>query len=80
MKAQLFMFRKQFLQGDGGGPLICPLIEDPNRFVQVGITAAGIGCGTAVPALYASLLDQYTLAWLSTQFIVSTPSSRSQLN
>ena len=22
-------------KGDGGGPLVCPLLEDPNRYVQV---------------------------------------------
>jgi len=41
--------------GDGGGPLVCPLKHDPERFVQVGIVAWGIGCGQGVPGVYTSL-------------------------
>lgn len=42
-------------RGDGGGPLVCPLISDPSRYVQVGIVAWGIGCGQGgVPGVYAS--------------------------
>lgn len=31
------------LQGDGGSPLICPLRDQPGRYVQAGIVAWGIG-------------------------------------
>jgi len=41
--------------GDGGGPLVCPLKQDPQRYVQVGIVAWGIGCGQGVPGIYTSL-------------------------
>jgi len=42
-------------QGDGGGPLICPMKHQKDRYVQVGIVAWGIGCGTEVPGVYTSL-------------------------
>eukprot|EP00088_Acartia_fossae_P056814 TRINITY_DN661_c0_g1_i1.p1 TRINITY_DN661_c0_g1~~TRINITY_DN661_c0_g1_i1.p1 ORF type:complete len:605 (+),score=163.65 TRINITY_DN661_c0_g1_i1:52-1866(+) len=41
--------------GDGGGPLVCPLKHDPERYVQVGIVAWGIGCGEGIPGVYTSL-------------------------
>ena len=45
-------------EGDGGSPLACPLIEDPERKVQVGIVAWGLGCGKEnVPGVYASVAD-----------------------
>lgn len=47
-----------FLQGDGGGPLICPSKKDPSRYVQVGAVSWGIGCGKQhVPGVYASVLS-----------------------
>ena len=42
----------------GGSPLVCPLIEDRERFVQVGLVAWGLGCGKEnVPSVYASVAD-----------------------
>ena len=42
----------------GGSPLVCPLIEDRERFVQVGIVAWGLGCGKEnVPGVYASVAN-----------------------
>lgn len=55
-------------EGDGGGPLICALKSDPNRYVQVGIVSWGIGCGTNVPAVYASLHSN--INWLTEQYTV----------
>lgn len=45
-------------KGDGGSPLVCPIIGSPkpHRYVQVGIVAWGIGCGeNGVPGVYASI-------------------------
>merc|ERR1712241_1080564 len=43
-------------KGDGGGPLVCPSKNDPNSFIQVGITSWGVGCGAIdVPGVYASI-------------------------
>ena len=62
-----------FFLGDGGGPLVCPransLVES---YVQVGIVAWGVGCGEAIPGVYANVsqalcfIDWATryLAWL----------------
>ena len=45
-------------EGDGGGPLVCPMNKYQNRTVQIGITAGGIGCGKpGIPGLYASVSD-----------------------
>ena len=44
------------LQGDGGGPLVCPLRDNPSRYIQAGIVAWGIGCGeNGVPGVYANV-------------------------
>ncbi|KAF6199782.1 hypothetical protein GE061_006080 [Apolygus lucorum] len=56
---------KDACQGDGGSPLICPIKGVPFRYQQVGIVAAGIGCGTAVPALYADVA--YLRPWINQQ-------------
>lgn len=43
-------------KGDGGSPLICPTLANPNRYVQAGIVAWGIGCGeTGIPGVYANV-------------------------
>ncbi|XP_050702258.1 phenoloxidase-activating factor 2-like isoform X2 [Eriocheir sinensis] len=43
--------------GDGGSPLTCRLKSDSRRYVQVGVVAWGIGCGTlGVPGVYADVL------------------------
>ncbi|XP_050704868.1 phenoloxidase-activating factor 2-like isoform X1 [Eriocheir sinensis] len=43
--------------GDGGSPLACRLQSDARRYVQVGVVAWGIGCGTlGVPGVYADVL------------------------
>ncbi|KAG7156046.1 Phenoloxidase-activating factor 2-like 12, partial [Homarus americanus] len=44
---------KDACRGDGGGPLACPRKEDPKRYLLVGITAWGIGCGQdGIPGVY----------------------------
>nr|XP_045611208.1 phenoloxidase-activating factor 2-like isoform X2 [Procambarus clarkii] len=47
---------KDLCTGDGGSPLVCPKPGDPNHYVQAGIVAWGIGCGTeGVPGVYADV-------------------------
>ncbi|KAK4309059.1 hypothetical protein Pmani_019318 [Petrolisthes manimaculis] len=47
---------KDACTGDGGGPLACPRREDPNRYLLVGITAWGIGCGEdGIPGVYVNV-------------------------
>lgn len=42
------------MQGDGGSPLMCP--NNDGVFVQAGIVAWGIGCGTnGVPGGYVNV-------------------------
>lgn len=43
-------------QGDGGGPLVCPHPHNPERYMQSGIVAWGIGCmKQQVPGVYANV-------------------------
>ncbi|XP_014210024.1 serine protease 42-like [Copidosoma floridanum] len=51
-------------RGDGGSPLVCPIVNDPdNRYYQTGIVAWGIGCGeNLVPGVYANVA--YARAWI----------------
>ncbi|RZC38257.1 Trypsin domain containing protein [Asbolus verrucosus] len=43
-------------KGDGGSPLICPLLEESDRFVQIGIVSWGIGCGIdGIPGVYVNV-------------------------
>eukprot|EP00095_Tigriopus_kingsejongensis_P009827 maker-scaffold21_size687808-snap-gene-0.11 protein:Tk09827 transcript:maker-scaffold21_size687808-snap-gene-0.11-mRNA-1 annotation:"GI19467" len=51
---------KDACKGDGGGPLVCPMKQDPNR---VGVVAWGIGCGEeGVPGAYGSV--PHGLCWI----------------
>ena len=50
-------------QGDGGSPLVCPMINDRSRYVQVGIVSWGIGCGeNDIPGVYADVTT--ARAWI----------------
>ncbi|KAK7582252.1 hypothetical protein V9T40_013697 [Parthenolecanium corni] len=51
-------------KGDGGGPLVCPLRSNPNKYVQVGVIAGGLNCTSPFPSLYASLLLNNS-AWIT---------------
>jgi len=48
-------------KGDGGGPLVCPknYNNDPydQQYVQTGIVAWGLGCGSDIPGVYANVSD-----------------------
>lgn len=49
--------------GDGGSSLFCPMTEDPDRYVQVGIVNWGNGCGQRnVPGVYTDVL--YFREWI----------------
>ncbi|XP_063907242.1 phenoloxidase-activating factor 2-like [Zophobas morio] len=54
---------KDSCKGDGGSPLICPLLENQERFVQIGIVSWGVGCGNeGVPGIYVNV--PYHLDWI----------------
>lgn len=47
---------KDACKGDGGGPLACPRNDDPTRYLLMGITAWGIGCGEeGLPGVYVNV-------------------------
>lgn len=54
---------KDTCKGDGGGPLVCPIQNDPQRYYQVGIVSWGIGCGeNQIPGVYANV--PYARSWI----------------
>lgn len=47
---------KDLCTGDGGSPLVCEIISDPNHYYQAGIVAGGIACGEKdIPGLYVDV-------------------------
>ncbi|XP_046688887.1 phenoloxidase-activating factor 2-like [Homalodisca vitripennis] len=46
---------KDTCKGDGGSPLACPSRFNPAVYVQAGIVAWGIGCGTDIPGVYTDV-------------------------
>lgn len=47
---------KDTCKGDGGSPLICPLIGQNNRYEQVGIVSWGLTCGLQnTPGVYVNV-------------------------
>ena len=50
------------VQGDGGGPLLCPSPASPATYTQAAITAWGIGCGGPSPGVYAALAE--AVCWI----------------
>ncbi|RLU22623.1 hypothetical protein DMN91_004901 [Ooceraea biroi] len=53
-------------KGDGGSPLVCPLRNDPQRYVQAGIVAWGLGCGeSGTPGVYANIA--HSRRWIDEQ-------------
>ncbi|XP_017848657.1 phenoloxidase-activating factor 2 [Drosophila busckii] len=59
--------------GDGGSPLVCPLKSSPDRYFQVGIVSAGIGCYTVYPGLYTNVMA--LMPWLRQQLNARSISS-----
>lgn len=56
---------KDTCKGDGGSPMVCPIKGSKERFYQAGIVAWGIGCGDAVPGVYASV--SFLRPWIDEQ-------------
>lgn len=47
---------KDACKGDGGSPLICPILNHDGYFYQAGIVSWGVGCGTdGVPGVYVKV-------------------------
>ncbi|CAH1398367.1 unnamed protein product [Nezara viridula] len=57
--------KRDTCKGDGGGPLYCPSKSDPNKMVQIGIVAWGIGCGEGFPTVLTSV--EHYLPWVQKQ-------------
>lgn len=52
--------------GDGGGPLMCPMPKEDNRYFQAGIVSWGIGCGLKnVPGVYTDV--RVISEWIKTE-------------
>ncbi|KAK7071106.1 hypothetical protein SK128_012837 [Halocaridina rubra] len=65
---------KDACTGDGGGPLACPRKEDPTRYLLVGITAWGIGCGQdGIPGVYASIPANHN--WIKSEIYSRYPTT-----
>ncbi|XP_014610475.1 PREDICTED: proclotting enzyme isoform X1 [Polistes canadensis] len=59
---------KDTCKGDGGSPLVCPLKQNPNYYVQTGIVAWGIGCGEdGTPGVYANVAE--LKHWIDEQIV-----------
>jgi hypothetical protein len=62
---------KDTCKGDGGSPLVCPILNAPDRYYQSGIVAWGIGCGeNQVPGVYANVA--LFKNWIDQQFSLRT--------
>ena len=57
--------------GDGGGPLVCPQADRSGKtsYVQAGIVAWGIGCGSEVPGVYANVSKALCFIEAATRFV-----------
>ena len=53
--------------GDGGSPLVCQISKTTSSYYQVGIVAAGRGCGTQIPGIYVNV--GYLRDWIDRQVI-----------
>lgn len=48
--------KRDTCRGDGGGPLVCPVNGDADKFVQMGIVSWGLTCGMAdTPGVYVNV-------------------------
>ncbi|KAG8305069.1 phenoloxidase-activating factor 2-like [Homalodisca vitripennis] len=60
---------KDTCKGDGGSPLSCPSRDNPAVYVQAGIVAWGIGCGTDTPGVYADV--SHFRNWIDNKLSIS---------
>jgi kallikrein len=52
--------------GDGGGPLVCPINGQENKYYQIGVVSWGIECGQEnVPAVYSNI--PFLRQWIDKQ-------------
>lgn len=57
---------KDTCKGDGGSPLVCPIVGQKDRFHQVGMVAWGIGCGDhQTPGVYVNVAMFHS--WINDQ-------------
>lgn len=49
------MTKNIYSTGDGGSPLVCPILNAPGRYAQAGIVSWGIGCGDPTPGVYVNV-------------------------
>jgi len=61
---------KDTCRGDGGSPLVCPMADQPQRYMQSGIVAWGIGCGEdKTPGVYVNVATLRT--WIDDQLYIN---------
>ncbi|KAF5303525.1 hypothetical protein FQR65_LT08224 [Abscondita terminalis] len=53
--------------GDGGGPFVCPLQNQPLRFQQVGITSWALSCNSDFPSVFTDISNVKN--WIDAQFL-----------
>lgn len=54
--------------GDGGSPLVCPMKNDGEKFVQVGITSWGLGCNRVEVPGKSNYLNENTTRITTMEF------------
>ncbi|XP_043287445.1 phenoloxidase-activating factor 2-like [Venturia canescens] len=45
------------IKGSGGGPLLCPMKNDPNRYTQAGIMSWGLSCNSMDPIINTHIAE-----------------------
>jgi len=61
---------KDTCKGDGGSPLVCPIPDKPDRYMQSGIVAWGIGCGeNSTPGVYVNVAT--LRPWIDDQLYIN---------
>ncbi|KAK9881107.1 hypothetical protein WA026_014453 [Henosepilachna vigintioctopunctata] len=58
---------KDTCTGDGGSPLVCPMDDRSNRYIQMGIVSWGIGCGSEIPGVYVNV--NLFSSWIDEQML-----------
>ncbi|CAG9770803.1 unnamed protein product [Ceutorhynchus assimilis] len=59
---------KDTCKGDGGGPLICPILGQNGRYEQIGIVSWGLTCGLSnTPGVYVNVM--IFSEWIDTEMI-----------
>lgn len=61
--------KRDTCKGDGGGPLVCPITEESNRYHQVGIVSWGLTCGGSRETLGVYVNVALFAEWIDGQMI-----------